>query len=162
MWYFGRVFLCYELFQNVSIYSDVLDNFLEPTSITTKQKKNILYFSHLYITVNDMITWQELLGSDLNLIQDFNNRRGFRLSQRSHLRTLKNFVSEKSGKLYEKSGKHCERSGKSWIKSGKTGKFWVGSFLSCIRAWTRILKRSYKIIYRISRSCKILTFCKKM
>ena len=33
-------------------------------------------------------------------------RRGFRLPQRSHLRTLKNFVSEKSGKRCEKSGKH--------------------------------------------------------
>ena len=34
----------------------------------------------------------------------------YRLPQRSHLRTLKNFVSEKSGKRFEKSGKH-------WIKS---------------------------------------------
>ena len=39
------------------------------------------------------------------------NRRGFRLSQRSQLRTLKNFVSEKLGK-------RCEESGKHWIKSG--------------------------------------------
>ena len=38
-------------------------------------------------------------------------RCGFRLPQRSHLRTLKNFVSEKSGK-------RCENSGKHWIKSG--------------------------------------------
>ena len=38
-------------------------------------------------------------------------RRWFRLPQRSHLRTLKNFVSEKSGKL-------CKKSGKYWIKSG--------------------------------------------
>ena len=38
-------------------------------------------------------------------------RRGFRLSQRSHLRTLKNFVSEKSGK-------RCEKLGKYWTKSG--------------------------------------------
>ena len=37
--------------------------------------------------------------------------RGFRLPQRSNLRTLKNFVSEKSGK-------RCEKSGKRWIKSG--------------------------------------------
>ena len=37
-------------------------------------------------------------------------RRGFRLLQRSHLRTLKNFVSEKSGKRFEESGKH-------WIES---------------------------------------------
>ena len=39
------------------------------------------------------------------------NRRKFRLPQRSHLRTLKNFVSEKSGKRCEKSGKHCIKSG---------------------------------------------------
>ena len=59
-------------------------------------------------------------------------QRGFRLSQRSHLRTLNNFVSEKSGKrceksgetlwksrkCFEESGKHCEKSGKCWIKSG--------------------------------------------
>ena len=38
-------------------------------------------------------------------------RRGFRLPQRSHLRTLKNFVSEKSGKRCEKSGKHLIKSG---------------------------------------------------
>ena len=37
-------------------------------------------------------------------------RRRFRLPQRSHLRTLKNFVREKSGKL-------CEKSGRYWIKS---------------------------------------------
>ena len=37
-------------------------------------------------------------------------RHGFRLPQRSHLRTLKNFVSEKSGK-------RCKKSGKYWIKS---------------------------------------------
>ena len=37
-------------------------------------------------------------------------RRGFRLSQRSHLQAFKNLVSEKSGKLCEKSGKHCEKS----------------------------------------------------
>ena len=38
-------------------------------------------------------------------------RRGFRLPQRSHVRTLKDFVGEKSGK-------RCEKSGKYWIKSG--------------------------------------------
>ena len=38
------------------------------------------------------------------------SRRGFRLPQHSHLRTLKNFVSEKSGKR--------EKSGEYWIKSG--------------------------------------------
>ena len=38
-------------------------------------------------------------------------RRGFRLPQRSHLRTLKNFVSEKSGKRCKKSGKYCIKSG---------------------------------------------------
>ena len=38
-------------------------------------------------------------------------RRGFRLPQRSDLRTLKNFVTEKSGK-------RCEKSGEQWIKSG--------------------------------------------
>ena len=37
-------------------------------------------------------------------------RRGFRLPQRSHLRTLKIFVCEKSGK-------RCEESGKYLIKS---------------------------------------------
>ena len=35
----------------------------------------------------------------------------YRLPQRSHLRTLKNFVSEKSGKRFEKSGKYCIKSG---------------------------------------------------
>ena len=44
-------------------------------------------------------------------------RRGFRLPQRSHLRTLKYFVIEKSGKRCEKSEKRCEKSGKHWIKS---------------------------------------------
>ena len=43
-------------------------------------------------------------------------RRGFRLPQRSHLRTLNNFVSEKSGK-------RCQKSGKHWIKIGKPGNF---------------------------------------
>ena len=38
-------------------------------------------------------------------------RCGFRLPQRSHLRTLKNFVNEKSEK-------RCKKSGKYWIKSG--------------------------------------------
>ena len=40
-----------------------------------------------------------------------NFRRRFRLPQRSHLQTLKSFVSIKSGKS-------CEKSGKYWIKSG--------------------------------------------
>ena len=44
------------------------------------------------------------------------NWRGFRLSQRSHLQSLKNFVSEKSGK-------HCEKSSKYWKKIGKPGNF---------------------------------------
>ena len=38
-------------------------------------------------------------------------RRRFRLPQRSYLRTLKNFVSEKLGKRCEKSGKHLIKSG---------------------------------------------------
>ena len=40
-------------------------------------------------------------------------RRGFRLPQRSHLRTLKNFVSEKSGK-------HCEIIGETLWKIEET------------------------------------------
>ena len=47
------------------------------------------------------------------------NWRGFRLSQRSHLQTLKNFVSEKSRKRCENSGKHCEKSKKHCEKSGE-------------------------------------------
>ena len=38
-------------------------------------------------------------------------RRGFRLPQRSHLQTLKIFVSEKSRERCEKSGKHRIKSG---------------------------------------------------
>ena len=54
-------------------------------------------------------------------------RRGFRLPQRSHLRTLKNFVSEKSGKRW-KSGKHLIKSGNQEI---------LRRFIfSCIRACT--------------------------
>ena len=45
-------------------------------------------------------------SSKLQLYLQTISRRGFRLPQRSHLRTLKNFVSEKSGKRCEKSGKH--------------------------------------------------------
>ena len=43
------------------------------------------------------------------------DRREFRLPQRSHLRNLKNFVSEKSGK-------RCEKSGNTG-KNRETGKF---------------------------------------
>ena len=43
-------------------------------------------------------------------------RRGFRLPQRLHLRTLKNFVSEKSGK-------RCEKIGATFYKIGKPGNF---------------------------------------
>ena len=46
------------------------------------------------------------------------DRHGFRLPQRSHLRTLKNFVSKKSGKY--------------WIKSENFQEF---HFFSCIHAW---------------------------
>ena len=56
-------------------------------------------------------------------------KRGFRLPQRSHLQTLKIFVSEKSGK-------RCEQSGKHWIKSGNR-EIWEGYF-SCIHAWMEI------------------------
>ena len=43
-------------------------------------------------------------------------RRGFRLPQRLHLRTLKNFVSEKSGK-------RCKKIGEMFDKIGKLGNF---------------------------------------
>ena len=54
-------------------------------------------------------------------------RRIFRLPQRSHLRTLKNFVGEKSRK-------RCEKLGKHWIKSGNREILRRFIFFSCIRA----------------------------
>ena len=53
-------------------------------------------------------------------------RRGFRPPQRSYLRTLKDFVSEKSGKL-------CKKSGKYWIKS-RNREILRRFIFSCIRA----------------------------
>ena len=50
------------------------------------------------------------------------NRRGFRLPQRLHLGTLKNFVSEKSGKRCEKTGEILWKIGEAFDKN------WGGSF----------------------------------
>ena len=56
------------------------------------------------------------------------DRHGFRLPQRSHLRTLKNFVSKKSGKY--------------WIKSVNRKILRSFIFFSCIHAWRSGYKSS--------------------
>ena len=54
---------------------------------------------------NDVILFfLPLMQCIMNISYLFIYRRGFRLPQRSHLRTLKNFVSQKSGKHWIKSG----------------------------------------------------------
>ena len=59
----------------------------------------------------------------------------------AHLRTLKNFVIEKSGK-------RCEKSGKYWIKSGNR-EILRRFIFSCIRAWNQG-SYSYKIQLNIA------------
>ena len=87
----------------------------------------------------DISAWQDHHAELLEKVKKFPNgmvqvsglervfRRWFRLPQRSHLRTLKNFAIEKSCKL-------CEKSGKYWIKSGDR-EILRRFIFSCIRAW---------------------------
>ena len=92
-------------------------------------KSKMVFLSTNYLTRNASLKLLECLL----FVATFHIRRGLRLPQRSHLRTLKNFVSEKSGK-------HCEKLGKYLIKSGNRENFEDVHFFSCIRACKYILQ----------------------
>ena len=57
----------------------------------------------------------------------------FRLPQRSHLRTLENFVSEKSGNVV-RNRENVVKTGEALDKIGKPGNFKEVHLFSCIRA----------------------------
>ena len=76
-----------------------------------KSSLSSVFFSERLIDLRIFIT--EGLTGESTLDH---SRRGFRLTQHSHLRTLKNLVSEKLGK-------RCEKIGEILNKIGKPGNF---------------------------------------
>ena len=83
------------------------------------KEKIAYYILHKYMTDSDRESSAQQYGWEITFLYKERtlitfltpNRRGFRLPQRSYLRTLKKFVSEKSGKRCKKSGKHRIKSG---------------------------------------------------
>ena len=84
--------------------------------------------------------------------------RGFRLQQRSHLQTLKNFVSEKSEKHWIKSGNR-EILRRFCFKEKKKANFLPNHFVRKVFGTRyRVTTKSSQIIWQIVQK-KVRSFC---